>query len=169
MVFIDETWTKTNMAPLRGWAPQGRRLRAKAPYGHWKTMTFLAALRHDHIDAPWLIDGPINGERFRVYVEKVLVPTLRPGDIVIMDNLGSHRGRAIRRAIRSAGAKLFLLPKYSPDLNPIEQVFAKLKHLLRKAAARTIEAVCASIGQLLDAFTPQECANYFRNAGYGLT
>ncbi len=132
-------------------------------------MTFLAALRHDHIDAPWLIDGPINGERFRVYVEKVLVPTLRPGDIVIMDNLGSHRGRAIRRAIRSAGAKLFLLPKYSPDLNPIEQVFAKLKHLLRRAAARTIEAVCASIGQLLDAFTPQECANYFKNAGYGLT
>lgn len=132
-------------------------------------MTFLAALRHDRIDAPWLIDGPINGEKFQVYVEKVLVPTLRPGDIVIMDNLGSHRGRAIRRAIRSAGAKLFLLPKYSPDLNPIEQVFAKLKHLLRKAAARTIEAVCASIGQLLDAFTPQECANYFKNAGYGLT
>lgn len=169
MVFIDETWTKTNMAPLRGWAPRGRRLKAKAPYGHWKTMTFLAALRHDRIDAPWLIDGPINGERFQVYVEKVLVPTLRPGDIVIMDNLGSHRGKAVRRAIRSAGAKLFLLPKYSPDLNPIEQVFAKLKHLLRKAAARTIEAVCASIGQLLDAFTPQECANYFRNAGYGLT
>ncbi len=132
-------------------------------------MTFLAALRHDHIDAPWLIDGPINGERFQIYIEKVLVPTLRPGDIVIMDNLGSHRGRAIRRAIRSAGAKLFLLPKYSPDLNPIEQVFAKLKHLLRKAAARTIEAVCASIGQLLDAFSPQECANYFKNAGYGLT
>lgn len=168
-MFIDETWTKTNMAPLRGWAPRGLRLKAKAPHGPWKTMTFLAALRHDRIDAPWVIDGPINGERFRIYVERVLVPTLRPGDIVIMDNLGSHRGKAIRRAVRSAGAKLFLLPKYSPDLNPIEQVFAKLKHLLRKAAARTIEAVCAHIGHILDAFTPQECANYFRNAGYGLT
>ena len=132
-------------------------------------MTFLAALRHDRIDAPWFLDGPINGESFRTYVEKVLVPTLKPGDIVIIDNLGSHRGRGVRQAIRSAGAKLFFLPKYSPDLNPIEQVFAKLKHLLRKAAARTVEAVCAAIGQLLDAFTPQECANYFKNAGYGLT
>ena len=129
-------------------------------------MTFLAALRHDRIDAPWLLDGPINGERFRTYVEKVLVPTLKPGDIVIMDNLGSHRGRAIRQAIRSAGAKLFFLPKYSPDLNPIEQVFAKLKHLLRKAAARTLETVCTAIGQLLDAFTPLECSNYLKNAGY---
>lgn len=157
------------MAPLRGWAPRGRRLKAKVPHRQWKTMTFLAALRQDRIDAPWVIDGPLNGERFRTYVEKVLVPTLKPGDIVIMDNLGSHRGRAVRQAIRSCGAKLFFLPKYSPDLNPIEQVFAKLKHLLRKAAARTVEAVCASIGRLLDAFTPQECANYFRNAGYGLT
>lgn len=169
LVFIDETWTKTNMAPRRGWAPRGKRLKAKVPYGHWKTMTFLAALRHDRIDAPWLIDGPINGEKFQVYIEKVLIPTLRPGDIVIMDNLGSHRGRAIRQAIRLACAKLFLLPKYSPDLNPIEQVFAKLKHSLRKAAARTIEAVCAAIGQLLDTFTPQECVNYFQNSGYGPT
>jgi len=132
-------------------------------------MTFLAALRHDRIDAPWVLDGPVNGASFRTYVEKVLVPTLKPGNIVIMDNLGSHKGKAVRQAIRSAGAKLFFLPKYSPDLNPIEQVFAKLKHLLRKAAARTQEAVCAAIGQLLDAFTPQECANYFKNAGYGLT
>ena len=169
LVFIDETWTKTNMAPLRGWAPRGSRLNAKVPHGRWKTMTFLAALRHDRIDAPWFLDGPINGESFRTYVEKVLVPTLKPGDIVIIDNLGSHRGRAVRQAIRSAGAKLFFLPKYSPDLNPIEQVFAKLKHLLRKAAARTLEAVCAAIGQLLEAFTPLECANYFKNAGYGLT
>lgn len=108
LVFIDETWTKTNMAPLRGWAPRDERIKAKVPHGHWKTMTFLAALRHDRVDAPWLIDGPINGERFQLYVDKVLVPTLEPGDIVVMDNLGSHKGKAVRRAIRSAGAKLFL-------------------------------------------------------------
>ena len=127
---------------------------------------FLAALRHDRLDAPWLLDGPINGERFQMYIEKVLVPTLRPGDIVVMDNLGSHKGKAVRRAIRSAGAKLLFPPKYSPDLNPIEQLFAKLKHLLRKAAARTNETVCARIGHLLDAFTPTQCRNYFKNAGY---
>ena len=168
-MFIDETWTKTNMAPLRGWARRGRRLPAKVPQGRWKTMTFLAALRHDRIDAPWLVDGPINGERFRLYVEKVLVPTLAPGDIVVMDNLGSHKGWPVRHAIRSAGAKLFFLPKYSPDLNPIEQVFAKLKHLLRRAAARNFDTVCAAIGQLLDSFTAQECANYFVNSGYAPT
>jgi transposase len=134
LVFIDETWTKTNMAPLRGWAPLGMRLPAKVPHGHWKTTTFLAALRHDRIEAPWLLDGPIDGQSFQTYVEKVLVPTLRPGDVVIMDNLGSHKGKAVRRLIRAADAKLIFLPKYSPDLNPIEQVFAKLKHLLRKAA-----------------------------------
>jgi putative transposase len=167
LVFIDETWTKTNMEPLRGWAPQGERLMAKVPHGHWKTTTFIAALRHDRIDAPWLIDGPINGEGFRTYVEKVLVPTLRPGDLVILDNLGSHKGKAIRQALRAAGAKLFFLPKYSPDLNPIEQVFAKLKHLLRKAAARTVEALVAAIGELLGAYTAEECANYFAHAGYG--
>lgn len=169
LVFLDETWTKTNMAPLRGWAPRGSRLKIKVPHGHWKTMTFLAALRHDRIEAPWVLDGPINAESFRTYVETVLVPTLRPGDIVIMDNLGSHKGAAVRRAIRAAGAKLIFLPKYSPDLNPIEQVFAKLKHLLRKAAVRTVDAVCAAIGRLLDAFTPDECANYFKNAGYAQT
>ena len=165
-MFIDETWTKTNMAPLRGWAPVGQRIKAKAPHGHWKTMTFLAALRQDGITAPWLIDGPINGERFRLYIETVLVPTLKPGDIVVMDNLGSHKGKAVRRAIRKAGAKLILLPKYSPDLNPIEKFFAKLKHPLRKAAARTVETVCAAIGQLLGAFTAAECVNYFTNSGY---
>ena len=149
LVFIDETWTKTNMAPLRGWGPRGLRLRAKVPYGHWKTMTFLAALRHDRIDAPWLLNGPINGDSFRVYVEQELVPTLGSGDIVVMDNLGSHKAKAVRQAIRKAGAKLLFLPKYSPDLNPIEQVFAKLKHLLRKAQARTPDTVCAAIGQLL--------------------
>lgn len=155
------------MAPLRGWAPKGERLKAKVPHGHWQTMTFLAALRHDRIDAPWLLDGPIDGDSFLVYVEKVLVPTLRPGDIVIIDNLGSHKGKAVRRAIRGAGARLLFLPKYSPDLNPIEQVFAKLKHLLRKAAQRTRETVCAAIGTILDAFTPSECANYLANSGYG--
>ena len=166
LVFIDETWTKTNMAPLRGWGPRGSRLIAKVPHGHWNTTTFLAALRHDRIDAPWLVEGPIDGESFHLYVEKILVPTLRPDDIVIMDNLGSHKGKAIRRLIRSVGAKLLFLPKYSPDLNPIEQVFAKLKHLLRKAAARTVETVCAAVGELLGAFTKQECANYFKNSGY---
>jgi len=168
-VFIDETWTRTDMAPLRGWALRGHRLPAKVPHGRWKTTTFLAALRHDRIVAPWLIEGPIDGESFRTYVEKVLVPTLHEGDIVIMDNLGSHKGSAVRALIRAAGAKLFFLPKYSPDLNPIEQVFAKLKHLLRKAAARTVEAICAAIGELLGAFSPQECANYFKNSGYSLT
>lgn len=177
LVFIDETpdqvrgrlWTKTNMAPLRGWALRGERVNAKVPHGHWQTMTFVAALRHNRIEAPWVLDGPINGDAFRTYVEAVLVPTLRPRDIVVMDHLGSHKGKAVRQAIRSAGAKQFFLPKYSPDLNPIEQVFAKLKHLLRKEAARTVEAVCAAIGQLLDAFTPQECAKYFKNAGYDPT
>jgi putative transposase len=166
LVFIDETWAKTNMASLRGWAPRGERLRAKVPHRRWKTMTFLAALRHDRLEAPWLLDGPIDGESFRLYVEKVLVPTLRPGDIVILDNLGSHRGKAVRRAIRAAGAKLFFLPKYSPDLNPIEQLFAKLKHFLRKAAARTSDAVCDAIGRILEMVTPAECRNYFAEAGY---
>ena len=169
LVFIDETWTKTNMAPLRGWAPRGDRLIAKVPHGHWNTMTFVAALRHDRIEAPWLLEGSIDGESFRIYVERVLVPTLRPGDIVVMDNLGSHKGKAVRALIRSAGAKLFFLPKYSPDLNPIEQVFAKLKHLLRKAAARTLQTVCAAIGDILGAFTPEECVNYFTNSGYAPT
>lgn len=166
LVFIDETWAKTNMTRLRGWAPRGRRLLAKAPLGHWRTLTFLAALRCDRIDAPCVIDGPINGESFRAYVEQFLVPILKPGDIVIIDNLGSHKGKAIRHAIRAAGARLLFLPPYSPDLNPIEQVFAKLKTLLRKAAERTIEATWRRIGALLRDFSPQECANYFRNAGY---
>src|SRR3954454_14628883 len=166
LVFLDETWTRTNMATLRGWAPRGRRLNAKVPHGRWKTMTFLAALRHDRIDAPWFIEGPIDGESFRIYIANVLLPTLRPGDIVIIDNLGSHKGKAVRQLIRAAGAKLFFLPKYSPDLNPIEQVFAKLKHLLRKAAARSVETICTAIGEILGAFTPDECANYFQNSGY---
>jgi len=126
-------------------------------------------LRLDRIDAPWVLEGPIDDESFRTYVAEVLVPTLKPGDIVIMDNLGSHKGKAVRRTLRAAGAKLLFLPKYSPDLNPIEQLFAKLKHLLRKCAERSVEAVCAAIGQVLGAFSPQECANYFKNAGYAQT
>ena len=169
LVFIDETWTRTDMAPLRGWAPRGQRLSTKVPHGRWKTMTFLAALRHNRIEAPWFLEGPIDGESFRLYVEKVLVPTLLPGDIVIMDNLGSHKAKAVRQLIRSAGARLFYLPKYSPDLNPIEQFFAKLKHFLRKAAARTVEAVCLAIGDVLRRFTPEECENYLANSGYGRT
>jgi transposase len=166
LVFVDETWAKTNMAPLRGWGPRGRRLIAKAPHGKWRTLTFLAALRHDRIEAPCVVDGPINGTSFAAWVEQFLAPALQPGDVVVMDNLGSHKGPSIRRAIRAAGAKLFYLPPYSPDLNPIEQVFAKLKHLMRKAAERTVEATWRRIGNLLEQFTPNECANYIKNAGY---
>jgi len=168
LVFIDETWVKTNMAPLRGWSPQGQRLVAHVPHGHWKTMTFLAALRCDRLTAPCVFDGPINGESFRRYVEQFLAPSLKPGDIVIMDNLGSHKGEAVRASIRSAGARLLFLPPYSPDLNPIEQLFAKLKHLLRNAKERSIETAWRRIGTLLQCFTADECTNYFRNAGYGL-
>jgi len=169
LVFIDETWAKTNMARLCGWAPRGRRVVARVPHGHWRTLTFVAALRCDKITAPFVLDGPINGASFCAYVEQVLVPTLRPGDIVIMDNLGSHKGKAVRQAIRRVGAKLVFLPPYSPDLNPIEQMFAKLKALLRKAAERTIDATWRRIGALLDCFTDTECQNYFNNAGYAST
>ena len=154
------------MAPLRGWAPKGQRLSGKTPYGHWNTMTFLAALRHDRIDAPFLLDGAIDRASFLAYVEQVLAPTLRPGDLVVADNLACHKRPAVRQAIRAAGARLLLLPKYSPDLNPIEQVFAKLKHLLRKAAARSRYAVCDAIAKLLHGYTPQECNNYLANSGY---
>ena len=157
------------MAPLRGWAQRGQRIKAKVPHGRWQTMTFVAALRHDRVTAPWLIDGPINGATFQVYFEKVLVPTLHPGDIVIMDNLGSHKGKGVRQAIRAVGARLFYLPKYSPDLNPIEQFFAKFKHWLRKAAQRTVETVYQAIGPILGALSSAECANYFANAGYDQT
>jgi transposase len=166
LVFIDETWAKTNMTRTHGRCARGQRLVDRVPHGHWKTMTFLAALRCDRIDAPFVLDGPINGEWFLAYVEQVLIPTLSPGDIVVMDNLGSHKGKAVRRAIRKAGVHLIFLPPYSPDLNPIEQVFAKLKTLLRKAAERTVEATWRRIGQLLDRFTPAECANYLVNSGY---
>jgi transposase len=165
-VFIDETWTKTNMTRLYGWAPRGERLVAKVPHGHWKTATFLAALRNDRIEAPCVFDGPINGERFLAYVEQFLVPTPKPNDIVILDNLGSHKGKVVRRAIRNVGARLVFLPKYSPDLNPIEQVFAKFKTLLRKAGARSYEALSQACAQILIQYPPEECAAYIRNAGY---
>ena len=166
LVFIDETWAKTNMTRRHGRCRRGRRLLVKVPHGRWRTLTFLAALRLDRITAPCVLDGPINGRSFLAYVEQILVPTLAPGDIVIMDNLGSHKGAKVRRAIRAVGARLFFLPPYSPDLNPIEQAFAKLKTLLRKAGERTVEATWRRIGTLLDSFSATECANYIRSAGY---
>jgi transposase len=166
LVFIDETWVKTNMTPIRGWARRGERLIARAPFGKWRTLTFLAALRVDRIDAPLLLDGPINGIKFRAYVEQALLPTLASGDVVIIDNLGSHKSNAIAQAIASVGARLLFLPPYSPDLNPIEQLFSKLKTLLRKLNARTEEQVLNAIAKVLHAFSSAECANYFRHAGY---
>ena len=157
------------MTRTHGRCARGERLLASVPHGHWKTMTFVAALRCDRIEAPVVLDQPMNGEWFLAYVEQALVPTLKAGDVVVMDNLGSHKGRAVRRAIRKAGAHLLFLPPYSPDLNPIEQVFAKLKALLRKAAERTVEATWRRIAELLDHFEPAECANYLVNSGYAST
>jgi transposase len=165
-VFIDETWASTNMARLRGRAPKGERLRAGIPHGHWRTTTFVAGLRLTGMVAPTVLDGPINGEAFQAYVDQVLVPELRPGDIVIMDNLGSHKGRAVRAAIEAVGAKLLYLPPYSPDFNPIENAFSKLKALLRKAAERTVDALWDTIGALIPVITETECANFFAAAGY---
>ncbi len=166
LVFIDETWIKTNMAPLRGWGPKGERLPAKVPHGHWKTLTFIAALRHDRVDAPCVIDGPINGEIFTAYVEQILAPTLSPGDIVILDNLGSHKGKAARAAVRARGAHLLFLPPYSPDLNPIEQLFSKAKHWMRNAQERDQTATWRRVGDIINIVSPTECANYLRNSGY---
>ena len=154
------------MARSRGRAPKGRRLRAGIPHGHWKTTTFVAGLRTSGIVAPFVLDGPINRQAFEVYVEQVLVPELAAGDIVVMDNLSSHKGPAVRAMIEAAGATLLYLPPYSPDFNPIEMAFAKLKALLRKAAARTVHGLWAAIGRLLDCFTPAECINFFAAAGY---
>ncbi|MGH7113828.1 MAG: IS630 family transposase, partial [Stellaceae bacterium] len=166
LVFIDETWATTNMARPRGRCRRGERLIAAVPHGHWKTSTFLAALRQDGITAPLVLDGAINGDSFRAYIEQVLVPTLGPGDVVIMDNLGSHKVTGVREAIEAKRATLLYLPPYSPDLNPIEQLFAKLKALLRRAAKRTVEGLWNEIGKLLGCFSPAECKNYFANAGY---
>jgi transposase len=169
LIFLDETWAKTNMTRTHGRAPRGQRLIGRVPHGRWTTMTFLAGLRSEGIVAPCVIDGPINGPAFFAWVVQFLVPTLRVGDIVVLDNLGSHKAQRVRRAIRDAGAHWLFLPPYSPDLNPIEQVFAKLKTLLRKADERSIDAVWNHIGSLLDQFSPTECASYIRHAGYGPT
>jgi transposase len=166
LVFIDETWATTNMARKNGRAPKGERLRASVPHGHWKTTTFIAGLRLTGLTAPMVLDGPINGVWFQAYVDQVLVPTLAPGDIVVMDNLGSHKGVGVRKAIEGAGATLLYLPPYSPDFNPIEKAFSKLKALLRKAAERTVDGLWNKIGQLLSDFSPTECANFFAASGY---
>jgi transposase len=166
LVFIDETWASTNMARRYGRAPKGERLRAAIPYGHWKTTTFVAGPRLEGLVAPFVFDGPINAVTFEAYVEQFLVPELKPGDIVVMDNLSSHKRPKVAALIDAAGASLLYLPPYSPDFNPIEKLFAKLKALLRKAAERTVDGLCNAIGQCLERFTPGECANYFEAAGY---
>ena len=168
-MFIDETWIKTNMAPIRGWGPRGQRLRGYAPHGHWRTLTFVAALRHDRIVAPCVFDGPINGLSFRAWVNQQLLDTIGAGDIVVMDNLGSHKSVEIGRAIRAKGARLWYLPAYSPDLNPIEQTFAKIKHWMRMAQRRSIEDTWRHVGNLVQTIRPNECANYLVNAGYAST
>jgi transposase len=167
LVFIDETGASTKMTRLYGRAPRGRRLFATAPFGHWKTTTFVAALRRGGLGAPMVLDGPMTGQAFVAYLEQVLIPTLKPGDIVAMDNLPAHKTAAVRAAIAKAGAQFFLLPPYSPDMNPIEMAFSKLKTLLRQAAERTRDGLWQRLGALLDQFTPDECANYFQAAGYG--
>ena len=168
-MFIDETWASTNMARRYGRAPRGQRLRVGVPHGHWKTTTFIAGLRRSGLVAPFVIDGPINREAFETYIARVLVPELVTGDVVVMDNLSSHKGPRVRAMIEAAGARLLYLPPYSPDFNPIENAFAKLKTLLRKAGERSIEGLWTAIGRLLDAFTPDECANYLAAAGYDAT
>ena len=154
------------MGRLRGRCPRGERLRMSLPHGHWRTTTFVAGLRLDGLDAPMLIDGPMNGEAFLAYVRQVLAPTLQPGDVVIMDNLGCHKSPKVREAIEAAGARLLFLPPYSPDLNPIEFAFSKLKSLLRAAATRTRDALWTTVGMILDAVTPGECRNLFAAIGY---
>ena len=166
LVFLDETGASTNMTRTRGRAPQGERCVASVPHGHWKTTTFIAGLRYNDITAPMVLDGPMDGEAFLVYVRTFLCPTLHPGDIVIADNLRSHKVAGVRDAIEGAGATLRYLPPYSPDLNPIEKLFSKLKTLLRKAAKRSVDALWNEIGQLLQRFSPEECTNYFQSSGY---
>jgi transposase len=165
LIFIDETWTKTNMVRLYGWAERGDRLVDAVPHGHWSTSTFIAGLRQQGLVAPCVFNGAVNGELFLAYVEQVLVPTLINGDIVIMDNLGSHKVAGVRQAIEATGARLLYLPPYSPDLNPIELAFAKLKALLRARAVRTVNALCNALGDLVACFSPTECANFLRHAG----
>jgi len=166
LVFLDETGVATNMTRLYGRAPKGERVVCHAPQGHWHTNTFIAALHHDGIQAPWLLDGPINDDAFLQYVSEVLAPTLRPGDIVIADNLGSHKVAGVREAIEERGATIVYLPPYSPDLDPIENFFSKLKSLLRKASERTFDALVTRIGDILHLVSQAECSNYFVAAGY---
>ena len=166
-VFLDETGASTNMVRRYGRCPGGARLLAATPYGHWKTTTFVAGLRQTGIIAPYVLDGPMTGDVFRAYVEQMLAPSLEPGDVVVLDNLAAHKVAGVAEAIRAVGASLLYLPPYSPDLNPIEQLFAKLKALLRKAAAGTRDALWDTIGVLLDEFEPAECENYLINCGYG--
>ena len=166
LVFIDETSTKTNMVRLRGRSKRGTRLIDKTPHGHWKTSTFIAALRHDRLTAPFVVDGAVNGELFLEYIRQVLAPTLSKGDIVAMDNLGSHKVVGVREAIEAAGAKLMYLPAYSQDLNPIEMVFAKIKAILRRKAIRTVRALWKELGAITKCVSSAECQNFLRHAGY---
>jgi len=167
LVFLDETWMKTNMARLVGWAPRGQRLIGRVPHGHWKTTTFLAGLRHDRIVAPLVVDGAIDGTMFRAWVEQSLAPTLLPGDMVIADNLSSHKVAGVREAIEARSASIVFLPAYSPDLNPIEQFFAKLKAALRRLAPRSRQALFRDVALTLSKIAPIECANYLAHASYG--
>jgi transposase len=169
LVFIDETWASTNMARRYGRAPRGQRLRMSVPHGHWKTTTFIGALRLTGMTAPMVLDGPINGLAFQAYVDQVLVLELKPGDVVVMDNLGSHKGASVRSSIEAAGARLLYLPPYSPDFNPIEMAFAKLKAFFRAARPRTFDHVCELMATALALFLPDECANYVRHCGYRVT
>jgi len=166
LVFVDETWASTNMTRRMARGPRGQRIVAAVPHGLWKTTTFLAGLRADGVVAPLVLDGAINGPSFRAYVEQFLAPSLRPGDTVVIDNLGSHKVKGVCEAIEAVGARLLFLPPYSPDLNPIEQFFAKLKALLRTAARRTVDGLWNAIGSVLDAFAPDECRKYITNCGY---
>ncbi len=166
LVFIDETGTTTKMTRLRGRARRGERLKMKAPFGHWGTQTFIAALRHDGLTAPWVIDAPMNRRTFETYVETQLAPTLKPGDMVILDNLSSHKSEKANAILKARGAWFLFLPPYSPDLNPIEMAFAKLKAHLRKAKARTIDALWKAVGNICNLYSPHECRNYLKHAGY---
>ncbi len=165
-MFLDETATTTKMTRLWGRARRGQRLKAQAPFGHWRTQTFIAALRCDGLTAPWIINGPMNRTIFETYVETQLAPTLQPGDVVILDNLSSHKSQKAKAILKECGAWFLFLPPYSPDLNPIEMAFAKLKAHLRRIGARTIEELCKAVGDICDLYTPEECWNYLRHAGY---
>jgi transposase len=167
LVFIDETSVNTKMTRLRGRARRGKRLKARAPFGKWGTQTFIAGLRNDGLTAPWVIPGAMDRDAFNMYIETQLAPTLAPGDIVILDNLSVHKSAKAEAAVRARGAWMLFLPQYSPDLNPIEMAFAKLKAHLRKAAARSFDALIDAIGDICHLYHPDECSNYFAKAGYG--